>query len=554
MSLNPSKGSFRIFKLGLLTLSVALLLRLGLSAGNPDSSILKLRPQGKELHAWNLSTPPDPSDTGHLVFNTVHSLLQNWPNIRYRHGHALVPGTIPIGTLLYHGRSDPHFPNASDWTSVDPEHSYLFCRLGDECWHLTLVTTRPLNIIYFDGSSAVKIRGGSMDVQDLLLWGEARDDKAFSEGERLEMLCQEWGRPFGFDGFVRMEMDFEVMLCDMSPKGGLETVSFVKLHTERTQISRDPEEIKLRNFELIHSSSMHNEFPGETRVKLDLSRIITLYDPQLWLLNSSSSPYRGQERWDHRAANSGINVDAFRGRVKEVLQVEPSTSTQGSSLDWSALMNVIVKRYGKRLEVLRYILSSASVLEDTFTKAFTQLEVILMPYLLDDAIPDTQNTESALDLGRIYDLCSSSHTSHIVRTEAISERLTKSEQLLLASIRTTSKEICRVLVNAWGIGFLARSTGSNSKSANHTSIQGIVTTWQADITRLMEWLDWSMWVKCKPACGDEELCYLPTWPFFGGPPPADTYIPDHMKQTEEEEQAWRKPTPRCIRRLSPYEF
>ncbi|KAK1235380.1 hypothetical protein PQX77_001401 [Marasmius sp. AFHP31] len=553
LSLNLSKSSFQLFKLGLLALSVAFLLRLGLSAGNPGSDALLLRPQGKEPHAWNLSTPPDPSDTGHLVFNTAHSLLQNWPNVRYRNGHALVPGTIPAGTLLYHGRSDPHFPNTSDWTSVDPEHSYLFCRLGDECWHLTLVATRPLKIVYFDGSSAVKIRGGSMDVQDLLLWGEARDDKAFSEGERLEMLCREWARPFGFDGFVRMEMDFEVMLCDMSPKGGLETVSLVKLHTEHTQASRNPEEIKLRNFELIHSSSMHNEYPGETRVKLDLSRLITLYDPHLWLPQFPSSPYRGQEKWDHRAANPGIDVNAFRLRVKEVLEVEPpSTSTQGSSVDWSALMNVIVRRYGKRLEVLRYILDSASNLEDAFTKAFAQLEVMLMPYLLDDAIPDTRNTESTLNLGRIYDLCSTSHTSYILRTERISERLTKSEQLLLASIRTTSKEICRVLVNAWGVGFLARST--DPEKSGHISIPDIIVTWQADVTRLMEWLDWSMWVKCKPACGDEELCYLPTWPFFGGPPPADTYIPDHMKQTEEEEQAWRKPMPRCIRRLAPYEF
>jgi len=30
----------------------------------------------------------------------------------------------------------------------------------------------------------------------------------------------------------------------------------------------------------------------------------------------------------------------------------------------------------------------------------------------------------------------------------------------------------------------------------------------------MDWLDWSMWIKCKPACGFEEICYLPTWPFF----------------------------------------
>ncbi|KAG1898172.1 uncharacterized protein F5891DRAFT_1044825 [Suillus fuscotomentosus] len=30
---------------------------------------------------------------------------------------------------------------------------------------------------------------------------------------------------------------------------------------------------------------------------------------------------------------------------------------------------------------------------------------------------------------------------------------------------------------------------------------------------LISWLDWSVWVKCRLACGFEEMCYLPTWPF-----------------------------------------
>ncbi|KAG2076603.1 hypothetical protein BDR04DRAFT_1149044 [Suillus decipiens] len=28
----------------------------------------------------------------------------------------------------------------------------------------------------------------------------------------------------------------------------------------------------------------------------------------------------------------------------------------------------------------------------------------------------------------------------------------------------------------------------------------------------MSWLDWSVWIKCRPACGPEEVCYLSSWP------------------------------------------
>ena len=35
---------------------------------------------------WNLHTLPLPNDTDHLIFETVYSLLQRWPNTRMRNG------------------------------------------------------------------------------------------------------------------------------------------------------------------------------------------------------------------------------------------------------------------------------------------------------------------------------------------------------------------------------------------------------------------------------------------------------------------------------------
>ena len=67
---------------------------------------------------------------------------------------------------------------------------------------VTLQATRDLRLVYFDGSSAMKLNDGPLDSQDVIVWGRPRQDKTCSEIERIKALC-EWGSPFGLDGFVR---------------------------------------------------------------------------------------------------------------------------------------------------------------------------------------------------------------------------------------------------------------------------------------------------------------------------------------------------------------
>ena len=90
-------------------------------------------------------------------------------------------------------------PARPDWTATDPEHSLLFASKG---WHLTLAATRPLNVIYFDGSSAANTFLGSLDTQDVVAWGEIRRYWVMEERERIEALCR-WSQEHGFDGIVR---------------------------------------------------------------------------------------------------------------------------------------------------------------------------------------------------------------------------------------------------------------------------------------------------------------------------------------------------------------
>ena len=114
-----------------------------------------------------------------------------------------MPATIPKGTVLYHGRTDNRVPDVPEWFAFDFEHAYLFC-FRPPCYVITLQPKRDLRLLYFDGSSAAKIDDGPMESQDIIAWEKPRPDKHVTERERIKALC-EWGKPYGLDGFVRME-------------------------------------------------------------------------------------------------------------------------------------------------------------------------------------------------------------------------------------------------------------------------------------------------------------------------------------------------------------
>ena len=124
-------------------------------------------------------------------------------------GHTIVPGVIPKGTLLYHGTvNGDELPLGPDWVATDPEHAHIFCvdqfrRFSQQtCKHFSLATIRPLKVIYFDGTSAANMPTGTVDAQQLIVWGRTAGVDWRDEQRLIRALCK-WGRDFGVDGFVR---------------------------------------------------------------------------------------------------------------------------------------------------------------------------------------------------------------------------------------------------------------------------------------------------------------------------------------------------------------
>ncbi|KAG2083533.1 hypothetical protein BD769DRAFT_621711 [Suillus cothurnatus] len=352
-----------------------------------------------------------------------------------------------------------------------------FARGGDGSgWHLTLAATRPLRVLYFDGSSAAKISEGTMDTQDIIAWGEVQPKRCFDEPSRIKDLCS-WGKEFGIDGFARMEMDFEVMLCDFT--AGVEVVSFLHVrispkhefpylphlpsppslpspslppHFPTPPSSPFPSrlpspprfpsppppdsDIWVRAFEVMHSGSWHNRYPGDSRIVLDLTGLVSLYDIAL---APSLVPVRaGLERWDYRVLGiSSEDISQVKRRLTEVIGRPHSVN---SGIDWETLIHVIIKRYADRLELMEYLLNfTSSDSQEILRRAKltqTQLRVMLTPYLLESIVPGASGVDALQWASPIFRLCATTHTSVIINQIPF---MTPSEHLLLKAVEETTE-------------------------------------------------------------------------------------------------------------------
>ncbi|KAJ1302029.1 hypothetical protein OPQ81_000864 [Rhizoctonia solani] len=535
--------------------------------------------------------PPADDSYDNQIFFRLATLLQHWPNTRYPSGASIVPGTIPLGTTLYHGRGGAEIPSRPDWLAFDPEHSALFTR-GSEGRLFTFVTTRPLHILYFDGSSAAKLTTGTADTQNFLAWGRIGNQTFSAERALIDELCK-WGKPFGIDGFVRMEMSFEIMHCDFYQ--GIEVVSSLHIlpnevgqmpggppgkrpggppppnqpnlpdHPSRPHSSAPPLtpngtrpshpypppeprppnwkgallSMRRRTMEAFQAGAWHHRAPGEVRVRLDVARLVSLYDPAL---RSGAEIRKGLEKVQHRGKGlSQEDIDTFRTWVIDSVQpAAPATS----GVDWQALTTVIMDRYSSRLEYLQFLLNTERVSVNATAvvqDVRTQLMIMLMPDLTPDVVPSNatpiassapaqysqvrrREVQTNEWVKPISDHCSSYLVSHLPQ-----DMFTREERTLYAGVSGTLREICRVLALLWSEAYDPRPT-----------IQPIdlVKRWKVQVDELIQWLDWPMWNKCRPECDLDSICFIPTWPLGIGRGPGEEKHEEDLTKVD-----W---TPRCL--------
>lgn len=256
-------------------------------------------------------------------------------------------------------------------------------------------------------------------------------------------------------------------------------------------------------FEAMRAGMWHNHWPGEARIQLDYSGVVSAYDEVYTSLVESQ---RGVPRSRHRLREmSTRDKEHLKSEVRSVLLRKQSRAT----VNWSALFQGFINRYGDRLEDLRRILRhSGRSPPETAALAREKVLIMLTPHMVlpraqphsphGSSVPPSQVasnqahlTQSRPDdnwIKRIYRSCSGSPTVAVLR----SDKLTKQERLLAKSINTIQNEICYTLTNIWLTAF--------DFPDSPFLPQVLITSWKVQVEELMAWLDWSVWVKCDPPC------------------------------------------------------
>ena len=134
------------------------------------------------------------------------------------------------------------------------------------------------------------------------------------------------------------------------------------------------------------AGTWHDRAPGETRVHLEYTGLVTFYDTSLTSLVEAR---HGKDSLRFRL--EGISVqdsESVRAELRTVLTRERG---RGSGIDWGSIARVVVERYGDRLEYLRFLLSSNTTTHvdesERIGAARAQLLTMLTPYITTADVP-----------------------------------------------------------------------------------------------------------------------------------------------------------------------
>lgn len=246
--------------------------------------------------------------------------------------------------------------------------------------------------------------------------------------------------------------------------------------------------------ESVRAGLWHRRSPGETRVQLDYSGVVSAYNEVYTSLVESR---RGLLRIKHRLGGiSAQDRDRLQAEAHEVLTRKRSSAR----VNWSSLFQGVQDRYADRLEDLRYILRRSDIPPPHIVATVRhKVLVMLTPYMVlpqarSSSVPNEQAVmgQPGPDndwIQRIHKACAGYATAGITQRDGLTEQ----EKMLANSIDGVQSEICSTLTSIWSKAF---DSESKPVFAN-----AMMAEWREEVEELMEWLDWHMWVKCDPPCG-----------------------------------------------------
>ncbi|KIK58112.1 hypothetical protein GYMLUDRAFT_246480 [Collybiopsis luxurians FD-317 M1] len=167
-------------------------------------------------------------------------------------------------------------------------------------------------------------------------------------------------------------------------------------------------------------------FPGETRIQLDLTRLMSSCN--------TSPPSRVEKSFGKKIHEHQLSRRSYSGR----------SGGRWSGIAWAMLIHLIVKRLSNRLEMVHYML-------DATETGGMGVGSVYAPF---------DQTTSAVAASPPYQICSTwtTYTNYIVTTTILLySRLTASEKLILGGVKEMTMEICWAVDGMWAEGFFGRT-------------------------------------------------------------------------------------------------
>lgn len=505
----------------------------------PNVPILRQNePAHIDAALWNEKHPIDLFNAS-AVFNTVHGAMKQKDCNVMPVGVSFIPAYIPPNTLMYHSRGLPDVPQSFEWIAMDWEFSYSFAGFtrgklphwgkrpkkppGKKAhanggpprsnpYLFTFRNTKPLDkLIYLEGASAAKTRTGEMDQQAILSGQDGFDH--VNERIAAERICK-WGKDFGLQGYIRLEVGFEMVLCDFFD--GIEVVSNVPL-SNVTVLAQLPEEKRdaetplekkrekllddwasMKGWDWGQAGALVNE--GDDRILLDFSRMVTPHN-RTWI---NPDPYLRRISNLSESDKAELVSDVRKSLLEPV---DPFKKT-----DWQVQTKHIEEKFAPlflmlktafkvfEVELLKKEADLGALLETVVGEMSRITYNFVRRYASRDITDDDEQRETA------YKTAVADYAFHTFPLT------TSSESLIYSSIHKVTAEVVGQIFDA----FYASRTMFHDiyvepSSANHEEFRKVILQKQADLNQLMDALRWTIFIQCNNKCAWDELCYAPTW-------------------------------------------
>lgn len=487
------------------------------------------------------------------IFNTVHSALKEKDSNLKPNGVSFIPAYIPPNTRFYHSTGSPNIPSLFEWIAMDYEFSYAFAtdrikkKLNkrsnehskqsplsapihhsqlpflETAYLFTFRTTKPLTkLIFLDGASAAK-SSPKMD-QQMILSRQQNTTERVNEREAADKICK-WGKKYGLDGIIRLEVGFEIIICDFHKD--LELISNITLNSPYDLLDFPKEtddydeingkksiDLSEQRTEVLHNLSSFSSWEwikagaksdtGEKKILLDFSGMVT----PLNMTYIDPNPFKR-------------NISYISTNLKDniIQQLENNLGSPVFPFDktnWQVITNDIVYKFSPLLSLLNATMNNFDIEQDLKSLG---TEIITWTYNFmrrysDETIEDRElKRQSALELcilDYVY------HTFPLIGTDL----------LIYSSIFKIQYEITTVIFDFFEFGKQLVDTYYTAPISNNNTVEDTINPskranlLKQDLYKLLETLNWSSFYECDKKCNFDEVCYTPTWgpsPFGWGP-------------------------------------